>query len=203
MRIVLFHFYSQHPTPVYAELADKLRARGHCAIIGMPGPGGELVWREGEKVVGRERGPAYGRVRVPLLGGIWDRAVQLLFVLRIRRSIRRLRPDVVQVNTMRYCALLPPGMPESIRFVYDVRQLGLWGDATLKGRLRNRRTLASHRRRARWFYPVSCFASEQAARRVLGRDWRRRGRLAPVGVDRKFLEAQAPGRGPGREVTFI
>lgn len=203
MKIALLQFYSKNPTPVYDELARVLRSKGHTVWVATPDDRGDLAWRDGAEILHRTRGP--GRCVVPGLRFMERRVRQLLFMLRVRRDVAGLRPDVAQINKSTYCGIIPWRKPLGIRFVFDVRQLGLWGDETPRGRRANRRVLRRVRRNSLRGYDIACYPSDRAAQLVLGANWPQHAIIAPIGVSPVFLEHRLPEPTPVRDrrVTFI
>ena len=191
MRIALVQFYSSTPTPVYAELSRVLCALGHTVLLGTPESSGTMAWSDGDRIVARQRGPSRpsGVFRsIGPLGALYRRVAYLLYILRVRKYIRSLAPDIAQVNKTTNALVIPILMPRTICFVYDVRQLGLWGGEDEAGRRRNRRALRRIRFASRWVYDRACFGSAAAAEAALGPAWARWASVAPIGVDRSFLD---------------
>jgi glycosyltransferase involved in cell wall biosynthesis len=90
--------------------------------------------------------------------------------------------------------------------VLDVRQAGEVSDGTLRGRFRNWRVRAGLRTSAGLLFDHACFASEAAAERILGSQWRNRATVHRVGQHPSFLHYQWGGtaeRASGMEVRFI
>jgi|WetSurMetagenome_2_1015567.scaffolds.fasta_scaffold101396_2 glycosyltransferase involved in cell wall biosynthesis len=185
MKIALLQFYSKNPTPVYDELARVLRKHGHTVWVGTPDADGDLAWHNGTAVVHRTRGAGFPTI--PLLRPVARRLRYLLFLFRLRKDLRRFRPDIAQVNKTTYGGVLPRFMPAAIRFVYDVRQPGLWAQDTPAGRAANTRVIRRLRRNSRSGYDLACYASEAVASRILGPQWRRWAAITPIGVDPQFL----------------
>ncbi len=192
MKIVLAQFYSNNPTPVYNELAIALRTQGHTVLVGTPDKDGNLVLSDGKGVVAILPGPAPTNSRVPIVRQILRRVHYLLFLGRVKKFLREFVPDIVQVNKTMFSGYVPMCMPSGMFFVFDVRQLGLWGNGSVKGRIANLRALKRIRYNARYSYNKSCFASTFAAERALGMQWRRWGAVTPIGVDKQFLTFQLP-----------
>ncbi|MFN0159275.1 MAG: glycosyltransferase family 4 protein [Bacteroidota bacterium] len=195
MKIALAQFYSNTPTPVYKELSAALRAIGHTVLVGTPDAQGDLVWNEGESVVAKTAGPRRSHTlffRLPLIGQVIRRVRHLAFLGRVKLFLRKFDPDVVQLNKTMFSGYIPIFMPREILFVYDIRQLGLWGDKSTKGRIANGRVLQRMRFNARYMFDKACFASEIAARKVLGNNWSKYGAITPIGVDKNFITFEFP-----------
>jgi glycosyltransferase involved in cell wall biosynthesis len=202
MHIVLFHFYSKKPNPVYQEIALALRRRGHTVWIGQPDERGDLEWRNGEQIVARQPGPysvpAWLR-RVKPLAALLAQFNYARFVLRVRRFLTQAAPDVVQVNLSRLAWLLPLLSGALPRYVYDIRQINEEVSATLMGRVREALAAGAMSANARFFYAHTCFCHVGAAQRILGKQWAQRGSVVPVGIDQAFLAApQAACAGAAR-----
>ncbi|RMH01031.1 MAG: glycosyltransferase [Chloroflexi bacterium] len=191
MHIALFHFYSRKPNPVYQELANALRRRGHTVWVGTRTDTGDLHWYDGNQQFAVIPGPWHilpsALRRVPLLRALFLRLGYFLFIWQVRRFLRQHRPDIVQVNTNHFAWLLPLFMPPRMRFVYDIRQINEAVSKAWRVRLKERAQITSRQIYTRFVYPRTCFCHEAAARRILGEDWARRGVVVPVGVDLAFV----------------
>jgi glycosyltransferase involved in cell wall biosynthesis len=126
-------------------------------------------------------------------------------MLRVRRDVSRFLPDIVQVNKTTYAGILPRFLPRACRVIYDVRQLGLWGDESLRGRFANWRVVRRVRKNSSGPFDLACFPSRHAAERVLGVGWRHRAAITPIAVHERFLRFQHPtgGNRPAGPVRFI
>jgi glycosyltransferase involved in cell wall biosynthesis len=206
MKIALLQFYSKNPTPVYDELARVLRTAGQTVWVGTPDENGDLAWHDGSRVFHRTRGPGRTRAGARFLRALSRRLAQILFILRVRSDVVRFAPDIVQVNKTTYAGLLPWFLPPGCRMIYDVRQLGLWGEESIKGRFANWRVVRRVRRNSTRGFALACYPSELAAVRILGAEWRRHAVITPIAVHPEFLEFPLPpaGRAKGDErVRFI
>lgn len=189
MHIVLFHFYSKKPNPVYQELASALRRLGHQVTIAEPTTSGDLAWRQAESIVAHTRGPRPfpGPVsRLPIIAKLLHRWQYAMFLSRVKARLKKLAPDIVQVNPPLMAWLLPLGMPSTMKFVLDIRQINEAVTDRLKAKISERFSVWGMRMNALLFYQKTCFCHEQAALRILGKQWRRRGAVVPVGVDEQF-----------------
>lgn len=196
MHIVLLHFYSQRPNPIYQQIAEALRRRGHRVWVGVPDQNDDLVWYDGEQAVARLAGPNQhsGFLALPgLPGALRNRLSRLAFILRLRRFLRSRGPDVVQINpaSMHWIWLFPLAMPRATRFILDWRQVGQRGG---QGVVRTTKAYLTNlwRRIYTRSYDFSCFLHEAGAEKVLGNGWQRRGRIVPLAVDRQFLQVESP-----------
>jgi glycosyltransferase involved in cell wall biosynthesis len=209
MHIALLHVYSKKPTPVYQEIATALRARGHKVWIGEPNADNDLEWRDGGRIVATQPGPETlaQRWRGWPFPKFWRRLAYLQFMLYVRRFLRHYQPDVVQVNpaTMLWLWLLPLGMPHTMLFVLDWRQIAQRDYGGLLGGVkqwwaRTKRQVLSTR-----IYDQACFLHAAGAEKVLGPHWPRAGKVVPLGVDPAFLQPPAatrPTPDPGEPVYF-
>lgn len=188
---------------MYDQLANVLRAQGHTVIVGGPDEQGNVSWVDNDQVIGVTSGVPVERGllgRLFILRPILRRLRLFQFMSRIRRMILQLQPEVVQVNKCEFAFLLPWGI-KRIRFVYDVRQLGLWG-RDLWGRIRNAKQVFRIRLNSVLFYDVSCFGSVSAAKRALGNSWQKWAVVTPIGVSKLFLEIPSARFSiPGGDVT--
>jgi len=209
MHILLAQFYSSAPAPDFHEMAKALRSWGHNVLVATPDRAGDLEWHDGERAIAVIPGP--GQMRgwmrsARLIELVVTRLMQIGFLMRVRAFIKSRHADVVQINPPDYACLIPLLMPRGMYFILDVRQAGEVGGAGLKGKFKNWKSIASLRANGRWFYDHACFATEAAARRVLGDHWERWATVHRVGQDPQFLEYQweerqkATGDGPVRFV---
>ena len=191
MHILFVQFYSSAPAPDFHEMAKALRSWGHDVLVGTPNRGGDLEWRDGERAIAVIPGP--GQVsewirHIRPLELIATRLLQIRFIMRVRAFIRMRGAEIVQVNPPDYACLIPLLMPKSMFFILDVRQAGEVGRGGLTGKFKNWKSIAALRVNGRYFYDHACFATEAAARRVLGDRWQRWATVHRVGQDPRFLE---------------
>ena len=192
MRILLFQL-SMTPTPDYSQIATALRDRGHAVWLGAPNENGDRAWHEGDGVVRVIPGPKRlhgGLTRLSWLMPIAKRIAFLGFLLRVRKFVRRSRPDIVQVNRASVFLfwLLPLLMPRQVSFVLDFRQVGQRGSNGLISKLRGWLAIRGSRFCSSFVYQHACFLHEEGAKRILGKDWERRGSVVPLGVGDAFLK---------------
>lgn len=189
MHIVLFHFYSKKPNPVYQEMARAMRRMGHRVTIAEPDGHGDLAWRDADTTQTTTRGPRplpTHLARLPIFSKLLMRWRYTRFLTRVREHLGWLKPDIVQVNPPPMAWLLPLLMPARTSFVLDIRQINEAVRPSLRARVSERFTIWGMRMNAKLFYKKTCFCHEEAAKRVLGEQWGQRGVVVPVGVDDRF-----------------
>lgn len=195
MKILLAQFYSHQPTPDYDKIAEALNRLGHTVLVGTPNADGAIVWRQGDRVVAQQAAP--GRVsrslaRIPVVRQLADRWNRTKQVRVIQKFVRDFQPDVVQVNATGVYRWLPLGMPSSIKFVLDVRQINQAHGTGLVGGARSWLANSSRGFYSRRLYDTTTFLHEAGAQKVLGDDWQRHAVVVPMGVDPQFLAATRP-----------
>jgi len=97
-------------------------------------------------------------------------------------------------------------MPDDMCFIFDIRQINENVGNGFIGRLRNKKMILTMKACSRLFYDHACFCHEQAARRIIGDIWTKKGTVVPVGIDASFLSLNAFKSGPKRcenHVRFI
>jgi glycosyltransferase involved in cell wall biosynthesis len=156
----------------------------------------DLIWHDGHDVADKCAGPGHLASRPD------GRSVFLqnwMFFRRIKRCIRSHLPDIVQVNpaAFPFVGLLPLGMPSSVHFIIDWRQLSLSRASGFLNKSkqvckREFRTIAS-----RYAFDRATFLHACAAESFLGSSWARSATVVPIGVDERFLSA--PVRIPSDE----
>lgn len=199
MRILLTQLYSSQPTPDYEKIAAELRARGHDVWVGTPNAAGAVEWLDGDRVVATQ--PAAGRSRLPR--PIAGRLAKFALLNRVRRFVRQVQPDIVQLNAFDLFRLMPLGMPRRIHFILDMRQINELYGSGLFGRAKAALLNRSRAFYSRALFERTTFLHEAGAEQVLGRSWSRRATVVPMGVDPQFLTAtrrEPRGDGP---VNFI
>lgn len=209
MFIVMLQFYSPTPAPDMHEMAKALRNWGHRVWVGTPDPGGDFCFDEGGIEVARLVSLDHNVLKAPsrsAFTAITRRKKHFTFMLRVRRFLDKIHPDVVQVNPFGFAFVFPICRRNQAVYVLDVRQAGEGLDKNFLGRFRNWRTALKHRLNARYFYHHTCFASAPAAERILGRNWRTWATIHRVGQDPSFISYQwdttppPPNNGPIRFV---
>lgn len=201
MHVLLLQLYSHRPTPDYDEIASQLRGLGHVVWVGTPTEEQSIQWHDGTGIVAvQEAEPTQGK------GPIARRLARLAMLRRVRRFIREVEPDIVQINTFSLFRLIPLGVSGKTRFIFDMRQINEAHGTGFFGRiaagLRNKSRLID----ARLTFDRTTFLHEAGAQKVLGDNWRRWASVVPMGVSPHFLSAE---RSPdddgaaGRPVEFI
>jgi glycosyltransferase involved in cell wall biosynthesis len=204
MRIFLLHYSLRKPNPAYGQLAEALRRRGHDVWIGSPDDEFDLAWHNGQDVVERCMGPGLRTGRPDKRPAFVQ---NLSFLFRVRRSIRRNLPDVVQVNpaAFPFVGALPFGMPSRIHFVIDWRQVPA---PAATGPLQRWKQAVKHVLRAassRYLFERATFLHEAAAQVLLGSRWMRWATVVPLGVDDQFVKVPplATSGGAAGKVRFL
>ncbi len=212
MRIALLEFCAAVAMPDYAHIADTLRAQGHTVWLTKTLASGQQIWHDGEQSAAQHFEPdVYAQrsnlANTRLIGDLIVRFQLLLYILRIRRIITKLQPDIVQVNpNIHWVWLLPIGMPKSIHFVLDWRQLGERDTTRFSGKVKNsvfgwKRSLLS-----KYIYDRAVFTHASGATRALGEEWQRWSDVIPTGVNCQFLTAsrtRAVEPQPQKVVRFL
>lgn len=199
MRIVLLNFTGHKPNPVYDILETELCKRGHEVIVATLNDKRECSWRKNKRLFltfdMSITAPSPVN-RLPIISKLIVQAKKIRFIGRMRRMLGELHPDIVQVNTTMFPELIPPLMPASIRFTYDIRQINENVSEGLGTRLKEKITVYRMWLCGRFFYDYTFFCHRAAAEHILGEDWTRRSEVIPVAVDDHFLEfddvVQAP-----------
>jgi glycosyltransferase involved in cell wall biosynthesis len=201
MRILLTQLYSSQPTPDYDKIAAEMRARGHDVWVGTPNAAGAVEWLDGDRVVATQ--PAVGRSRLPR--PIAGRLAKIALLKRVRRFVRQVQPDIVQLNAFDLFRLMPLGMPRRIHFILDMRQINELYGSGLFGRAKAAVLNRSRALYSRALFERTTFLHEAGAEQVLGRPWPRWATVVPMGVDPQFLTAthREPGSDGDAPVNFI
>jgi glycosyltransferase involved in cell wall biosynthesis len=211
MRIALLSFY-RAPNPDYENIASGLRRRGHYVVLGQRNLSDDLAWRDerGELAVqpGPQRLPEV-LLKAPLAARVLGRTSHYLFILRVRRFLRQVKPDVVQVDpgSLHGLWMLPLFMPRHMCFILNILQLSL-GPSPSPSRLWSQREWWWIRRRrilGRFVYDHACFNHVATARYVMGERWPQWATVVPVGISSRFLtiENKVASRDAGSPVRFV
>ncbi|MEM7131333.1 MAG: glycosyltransferase family 4 protein [Chloroflexota bacterium] len=187
MHILLYHFYSRTPNPVYQEVANNLRQLGHTVWLGSRDEDDNLAWHDGKQIIDVILGPYSKNPSTSVAGKLQENLGFLSYIMRVRAFIRQVAPDVVQANINNLGWLLPLGGPAKTAFMYDVRQINEAVDSSWKQRLNEKRTILNMRLCARFLYDHTFFCHKEAARKVLGENWAKYSSSIPVGIDHQFL----------------
>lgn len=193
MKIVFVHFYRK-PNPDYANTVAGLRQRGHTVWLGEVTPSGEFLWSDGKGNDVRMSGfhQAMDRQSNHLLSPLLTRYTVWQFLQRVRHMIRQIDPDIVQINPDLMAWTIPLGMPRTMKFIFDVKQINMGVRSSLLNRIRDWRLGITWRGTANFVYDYACFDYHLSAERILGKAWKRRASSIPVGIDRAMLTAQMP-----------
>jgi len=207
MKVLYIWFYSRS-FPDYPKVAAVLRERGHEAWVANYDEAGNIAWYAGDERVATVPGPAGVPARlsrVPGLGAVWSRLAFLAFMLRLRRFFRDQKADVVHVcpNAARMIWLLPVGMPRSMRFVIDYRQIAQRDSRGPVGRLKAALAHGVRSFYCRVLYDRATFLHALGARKVLGDQWRQWADVVPLAVDDPFLAFPQPTLREDGPVTFL
>jgi glycosyltransferase involved in cell wall biosynthesis len=190
MHIVLFHFYSSKPNPVYREISAELRCFEHKVWLGSRNENGDLEWHDGERVFlvhpGPRKVPKLLR-RIPVLSPLLRQLQFIRFLVRIRHFLDQVKPDVVQVNLGCEGWAFPLFAPKNVHFLYDIRQINETLNKNLRSHLKELPEIYGKQVNAQMFYKHTFFCHECAARRILGENWQRRASVIPVGINDLFL----------------
>jgi glycosyltransferase involved in cell wall biosynthesis len=192
MHIVLFHFHTSKPNPVYQEIAAGLRRRGHTVWIGVPNDAGDLEWRDGNEIVAKLPGPPResGQGKLNALQRRWG---YFRFLWRVRSFLSRTRPDMIQVNPSMLAWVLTVWMPRTAHCILDIRQINEAVDKRWITQFKEQRDIWVMKAYAQLFYEHTCFCHVNAARKILGDNWAARGTVVPVGIDPQFLQQAKEG----------
>jgi glycosyltransferase involved in cell wall biosynthesis len=186
MHILLMQLTTSQPTPDYGKIAAELRACGHTVWVGGPNEVGDLDWHDGQGIVASlaDFNPISSKQSQ---GGTVARIRKLR---RVRRFIREVHPDIVQIDTHHFYRFLPLGMPRDIRFILDMRQINeLYGTSPytrFKAALNNK----SRNVFSRFVFDRTTFLHQAGAQKILGQNWQRWASVVPMGVDPQFLMAE-------------
>lgn len=208
MRILLLQFYSHQPTPAYHELSSNLRSLGLDVIVGTPDDSGKILIKERENVIYRTKVELPGFLNLYSKSGILSKAEGFFHGLRVmlelRQIIGRLKPEVVQINPSLTASLaLPLLMPRKTVFIQDIRQLGLGGKPSFKGRLKDWFTLHKTSIATKHIFDHTFFCHSLAAQKTLGSHWSAYASVIPVGVDEQFLKPLNLSRKRQGPIRFI
>jgi len=193
MKIVFLHFYRK-PNPDYANTVTGLRQRGHTVWLGEVTPTGEFMWRDGNgnDVTMAGFHQTMDRQSAHPLSPVLTRYTVWQFLQRVRRMIRKIDPDIVQINPDLMAWSIPLGMPRTMKFIFDVKQINMGVRSSPMNRIRDWRLGFTWRETARIAYDYACFDYHLAAERIIGKEWATRATAIPVGIDRAMLTAEMP-----------
>jgi glycosyltransferase involved in cell wall biosynthesis len=194
MKIVLFQYYSPHAMPDYTEIGQYLGRKGHDVLVTYMSGDRELVISNNgtdqfENIYPKQLAE---RIKIKVLG---RRIVSIVLMFRIRRWILEIKPEIFMINPseLMYLFILTLFMPSTVKFVLDIRQLGLFTGIGFKKRLKNIRAKLRFLIFQKFFYDTTCFASEEAARFICGKDWQeKKVTIKKVGVNKCFFNYVIP-----------
>lgn len=206
LHIVLFHFYSRTPNPAYKNLAAALRQRGHKVWLAEPDSAGNLHWMDGDRMIAVHPGPENSADQRHALANIfpfrrWLHSLR--FILRLRRYLRQIKPDIIHVNPSLLPWLLPLFMPSGMYFIFDVKQINVGVDRSWLSRLREWQTIKKWWFCARFIYDHTCFHHAKSAEKILGTNWSKHASIVPVGVGDKFLTVKSLNPERDNKVRFL
>ncbi len=188
MHIVFVHFY-EGPNPDYPNTVASLRQRGHRVWLGQVNAVGDFELSDGEGSC--ETLPGFHRqlraYKNRRLLPLYKRYAQLRFVLRLRRFLKRVNPEIVQVNPEMFPWLIPLAMPPLMKFIFDVKQINMGVKSTLAARVRDWTLGNIWWFTANFIYDYACFDYPLAAERILGKAWSQRATSIPVGIEPAML----------------
>lgn len=191
MHLLLYHFYSRTPNPVYQEIAGHLRGLGHTVWLGSRDEDDNLAWHDGESVVARIKGPYSAQIGKGIVSKIYSNLYYLYFMWRLRSFVVKVQPDIVQANIASFGWLLPLAGPRRTTFIYDIRQINESVNHHWQQRFIEVRTILMMQICSKFIYHHTFFCHERAARKILGTGWAERSTVIPVGIDKQFLSTPA------------
>jgi glycosyltransferase involved in cell wall biosynthesis len=188
MHIVLLQFYAEHSTPEWECIAKNLRQLGH-RVWSTHSVGPQLIISDEDGEVARFAEPP---IFVGGRRGLIHRYQQLRLLQQLRRFLREVKPDVVQVNpsSLHWLWFLPFLMPPTICFIIDWRQIGERNTMSFMGQLKNLWLRLRRYGYSRFFYDKATFLHEAGAHRAFGPHWRRWAAVVPMGVEDPFFTEQ-------------
>jgi glycosyltransferase involved in cell wall biosynthesis len=196
VRIVLLNC-DVMPNPDYDNMASGLRQRGHTVWLASRDLDGNLQWHDGNQVIAVHPGPiplSQWQSRLPIFTPLLRRLRFLPIIRHIRRFLRQLDPDIVQIHPPGFhlVTLLPLWMPGRMHFVLDIRQFVSTTPGTRAGWLKKTRKTWAWRLESRFLYDHSCFNDGRTARKLLGERWVQWATAVPVGIHPRFLTTHRP-----------
>lgn len=193
-RIALFNL-QRMPNPDYPNMAAGLRERGHSVYLGSLDEAGNLAWDDGAGVTAVQPGPLPEDAQV---GGMRRRLAYAQFWGRVRSFLRRLRPDIVQMDPGVTFSpwLLPQRMPPDMRFIFDIKQINVGVRSDAVGRFKEWQMVRSWWYSGRYVYDHTLFDYGLAAEAVMGPQWQRWSTVVPVGINPELLEVPRPAPRP-------
>ena len=191
MEIILFQFYSPYPCPDYDEMGSYLTQQGHNVFVTHMTTDKKLLLSNKKNITELDIFP--WKIKNTKHFKFFARRIAFIkFMLRLRRIIKQIKPDIFMVATseLMYLSMLPIFMPRHISFIYDVRQLGFNPGKSLKVKLKNIKAKINMWFISQFIYDHSCFAFDNAAKLILGNNWiSKKASVMEVGVNLNFLKA--------------
>jgi glycosyltransferase involved in cell wall biosynthesis len=191
VKIIFFQFYSPDPCPDYDEMGSYFTGKGHDVFITHMTRDKKLRLCNQEEKTDLDIFP-WAIKNFRYFKFFARRIAFIIFMFRVRMLIKHKKPDIFVVATseLMYLSLLPIFMSKQIKFVYDVRQLGFTPGNSFIVKLKNIKTRINMCFLSQFIYNHSCFAFENAAELVLGRNWmNKKASVMEVGVNQLFLKA--------------
>jgi glycosyltransferase involved in cell wall biosynthesis len=191
MRIILFNFYGNKPNPVYEVLAQSLRKRGHEVIVGARTKDKLFQWRgdSNEILCSMSLSELPQQMKTwPLLPRLHTHWMSIKLMLAARSYVKKLAPNIVQMNTDSFPWLLSTGFPPHIHSIFDIRQINENVNTRVRTRLRDKRNKLRFRFWSRHVFEHTVFLHRNAAEHIVGADWPRFASVVPLGIGADFLE---------------
>jgi glycosyltransferase involved in cell wall biosynthesis len=209
MRIILFNFHGNKPNPVYEVLAQSLRKRGHEVIVGARTRDNIFQWRgDNDKILcSMPLSELSQQMKtLPLLPRLHTHWMNLKLMLAARAYVKRLAPDIVQMNTYNFPWLLSFGFPPNMHSIFDIRQINESMNTRVRTRLRDKLNKLRFRFWSRHLFDHTVFLHQQAAEHIVGADWPRFASVVPLGIDANFLRLiheRASDFDPNHKTRFV
>jgi len=205
MKIVLFQFYSPFAMPDYDEMGTYLSRKGHDVFVTHMTLDKNLLIRNNGRDHIKKAYPSeiMGKKHFKF---IRRRIVNFLFMIEIRRWIKELMPNVFIINPaeLMYFSLLPLFMPHNIKFILDIRQLGLFPGEGVLIKIKNIRAKLRFVFLQKYVFDHTCFASEEAASFIIGDQWRHKNiSIKKVGVNQLFFDVLIPQKNKNEILQLV
>lgn len=194
MKIALIQVQRQ-PNPDYANMADGLRERGHTVYLGALNSEAKFFWHDGERLVADLGRPFQEPEELSRFSGVRSfemRRQFWQFLRRLRRSLVELDPAVVQLDPgVMYSPWgIPLGMPRTMKFVFDIKQINVGIGTGFKARFKEWWLVRGWEFCARHVYDYTLFDYPYAAEAVLGERWDDLSAVVPVGLNADLLTVE-------------
>jgi glycosyltransferase involved in cell wall biosynthesis len=191
MKIILFQFYSPDPCPDYDEIGQYFNHRGHDVYVAHMTRDKKLAIRNQKNSSEADIFP-WSIKDFRYFNFFARRIAFIVFMLRLRRLIKQMRPDIFMIATseLMYLSLLPVFMSKRIVFIYDVRQLGFTPGNSFLVKLKNIKAKINMWFLSQYIYDYTCFAFIDTAKVILGNNWmNRKAVVMEVGINQLFLQS--------------